>query len=158
MIILWRLDDRLIHGQVISVLVPKLNIGAIATISKSIAEDTFRQELYRLACPHHLVLHFVSVDEASQHYEKWLHDSKRYILLFEKPQDMHLLAQMVGVPPEINLANLGHQAGREMLFESLYLDEAEKAALNSLTELGAKIFYQQVPNGDLHGYLGVRGK
>jgi len=145
MIVLWRLDDRLIHGQVIAVLVPQLNMDGIITVSKSVAGDAFRQELYRLACPPSLELQFATVADAISGYPAWSADSKRCMLLFDNPGEMLELAKAVGAPAEINLANLGCCSGRNAAFDSIYITEDEEKTLSELAKLGAQIYYQQVP-------------
>ncbi len=145
MIVLWRLDDRLIHGQVIAVLVPQLNIEGIITISHAVAGDDFRQELYRLACPPSLSLKFTSVADAIANFAAWQADGKRWLLLFENPHEMLELAKTVGAPAEIILANLGCCSGRNAAFDSIYISEDEEKALQELAQLGSHIYYQQVP-------------
>jgi len=144
-IALWRLDDRLIHGQVIAVLVPQLNIDGIITVSKSVSGDTFRQELYRMACPPSLALQFASVAEATGSFAAWQAEGKRWLLLFENPYEMLELAQSVGAPAEVYLANLGCCSGRNAAFDSIYISEDEERALQELAKLGTHIYYQQVP-------------
>ena len=146
MIALWRLDDRLIHGQVLAVLVPQLKIDAIVTISKAVANDPFRIELYQLACPPELPLQFVDVPKAVELYVDWQKDSKRYLLVFDNPQEMLALAKEVGPPASINLANLGFHAGRTACFDAIYLDPEEEKILRELSALGVDLYYQQVPS------------
>jgi mannose/fructose/N-acetylgalactosamine-specific phosphotransferase system component IIB len=145
MIVLWRLDDRLIHGQVIAVLVPQLNIDGIITVSQVVAGDAFRQELYRMACPPSLSLKFTSVTDAIGNYAAWQAEGKRWLMLFENPHEMLELAKSVGAPAEVYLANLGCCAGRNAAFDSIYISEDEEKALRELAALGSHLFYQQVP-------------
>lgn len=145
MIALWRLDDRLIHGQVIAVLVPQLNLDGIITVSRAVAGDAFRQELYRMACPPSLALQFTSVANAIGNFAAWQGEGKRWLLLFENPHEMLELAKSVGAPAEVNLANLGCCSGRNAAFDSIYISEDEEKALWELAKLGTRIYYQQVP-------------
>jgi mannose/fructose/N-acetylgalactosamine-specific phosphotransferase system component IIB len=145
MIVLWRLDDRLIHGQVIAVLLPQLNLEGIITVSQAVAVDAFRQELYRMACPPSLSLQFTSVTEAACNYAAWQAEGRRWLLLFENPHEMLELAKAVGAPAEVDLANLGCCAGRNAAFDSIYISEDEEKALRELAKLGTRIYYQQVP-------------
>lgn len=145
MIALWRLDDRLIHGQVIAVLVPQLNIEGIITISRAVAGDAFRQELYRLACPPALELQFATVTDAVPKYPAWQKEETRWLLLFENPHEMLELAKTVGAPAEIDLANLGCCAGRNAAYDSIYINADEEKALRELAALGTRIYYQQIP-------------
>ena len=51
MIILYRVDDRLIHGQVVEAWIPSLGIEQAIVISDEIAKDGLRQRLLRFAMP-----------------------------------------------------------------------------------------------------------
>jgi mannose/fructose/N-acetylgalactosamine-specific phosphotransferase system component IIB len=146
MIVLWRLDDRLIHGQVITVLVPQLNIEGIITVSRVVAGDEFRQQLYRLACPPQLEIQFAIVADAAANYKTWLVEEKRWLLLFDSPHEMLELAKAVGAPAEVNLANLGCSRERNEAFESIYITAEEEQALRELDQMGTRIYYQQVPS------------
>jgi mannose/fructose/N-acetylgalactosamine-specific phosphotransferase system component IIB len=146
MIVLWRLDDRLIHGQVITVLVPQLNIEGIITVSRVVAGDEFRRELYRLACPPTLEIQFATVADAIPQYTTWSAEGKRWLLLFDNPQEMLELAKAIGAPAEVNLANLGCSSSRNEAFESIYITAEEEQALRELSGLGTRIYYQQVPS------------
>lgn len=155
MISLWRLDDRLIHGQVLTVLVPGLSIGAIITVSTMTAGNTFKQDLFRLACPPDLTLYFLDAKATAEQYKQWAEESRHNLFLFDNPQEMLELAKTVGAPPKINLANLSMKPERQMKFDALYLNPTEENALDELARMGSELFYQQVPSAEALPYKAV---
>ena len=62
---LFRVDDRLIHGQVVVGWGQPLHVGFIALVDDAVRASPFEQELYRMGVPPHIEVIFASVAEAA---------------------------------------------------------------------------------------------
>ena len=64
MIILYRVDDRLVHGQVVEGWVPLLHAEELAVVSDEIAGDEMLRTIMRFATPEGVDLKVMTVAEA----------------------------------------------------------------------------------------------
>jgi len=82
---LTRVDDRLIHAQILLLWVKTTNINTIVLVDDEVANNPFLAEIYRLAMPTHIRLHVKTVEEAitydySSEPELW-HDRRTLVLM-----------------------------------------------------------------------------
>ena len=61
---LFRIDDRLIHGQVVVGWGQPLDLGFIVLVDDEVASSDWEQELYRMGVPPEMEVYFHTVDEA----------------------------------------------------------------------------------------------
>ena len=65
-IVLFRVDERLIHGQVVVGWGQPLDIDYIVLVDDEVAASEWEQELYRMGVPPEMDVHFLSVEEAGR--------------------------------------------------------------------------------------------
>jgi len=137
-IILFRVDERLIHGQVVvgwgSVIAP----DQIIVVDDEIAESAWERELYSIGLPPEIEAHFHTIEEARQLIDEWRADDRRTILLTRDIRAMRRLAEgglLEG--EEINLGGLHAAPGRVEVLPYLYLSPDERAELLELHSTGA---------------------
>ena len=68
---LYRIDDRLIHGQVVVGWGQPLNLGFIALVDDEVAGSEWEQELYRMGVPPDMDVFFATPDDASRQLDQW---------------------------------------------------------------------------------------
>ena len=60
---LWfRIDNRLVHGQVIEAWLPYLEAGRLLVVNDAIADDQLQQSIMSLAVPHKVKVEFLPLD------------------------------------------------------------------------------------------------
>src|SRR5690242_21954568 len=80
-IALYRIDDRLIHGQVVVGWGKPLNVGFIVLVDDAVRASTWEQELYRMGVPPDIEVVFASTEEASERLPQWESDGRVGILV-----------------------------------------------------------------------------
>src|SRR3989441_5902086 len=80
-IALSRLDDRLIHGQVVVGWGKPLKGGFIVLVDDAVRSSAWEQELYRMGVPAEIEVVFASTEEARQHLANWERDPRVGILV-----------------------------------------------------------------------------
>ena len=80
-VVLTRIDDRLIHGQVVIGWVQALQARRIVLVNDDVRANAWEQELYALGVPPGLIVEFTSVEEAVERVPTWQSDGTRTILL-----------------------------------------------------------------------------
>src|SRR4051812_22666857 len=80
-IVLCRIDDRLIHGQVVIGWGRPLGINLIILVDDQVAQSDWEQELYRMAVDPDIEVRFASVADAAAHLQEWQTNGKRGLVL-----------------------------------------------------------------------------
>ena len=146
-ILLNRVDDRLIHGQVVVGWGRPLGIDLIILVDDQVATSPWEQELYRMAVPPEIELRFATIAEAVPALGAWQAAPCRSLLLTGDIATMAALhAADAAVVRAINLGGLHHQPGRRQRLPYLYLTDEELARLRGLEAAGARVTAQDVPS------------
>ena len=80
-IVLYRVDERLIHGQVVVGWGGHLRPGRYVVVDTVLAESEWEQDLYRLGVPDDIQLMFVTPEAARRELESWEESKVRTVLL-----------------------------------------------------------------------------
>jgi PTS system mannose-specific IIB component/fructoselysine and glucoselysine-specific PTS system IIB component len=145
-IVLCRIDDRLIHGQVVVGWGRALGINLIILVDDQVAASSWEQELYRMAVTPEIDVRFVTVAQASGEMTDWQSNGKRGLLLtgdLETRAALH--AASPGIVHRINLGGIHHRAGRRERLPFVYLTDQELLRLQQLESQGAVITAQDLP-------------
>ncbi|MGI8619023.1 MAG: PTS system mannose/fructose/N-acetylgalactosamine-transporter subunit IIB [Gemmatimonadaceae bacterium] len=143
---LHRIDDRLIHGQVVVGWGRPLRVGFIALVDDTVAASEWEQELYRMGVPPEMTLYFADVAGAEREHAAWTSDARPGIVLTADIETMTRLAARVPVA-EVNLGGIHHKPGRTQRLRYVFLNPEEERALRALADGGVKISAQDVPGG-----------
>lgn len=145
-LLLCRVDDRLIHGQVVLGWGRPLGLERIVLVDDGVAANEWEQELYRMAVPQGLEVLCVSTADAIARLDAWREERTRTALL---TGDLPTMVQLHAANPQavhrINLGGIHHRHGRTERLPYLYLTDAELGLLRGLAEAGAEISAQDLP-------------
>jgi D-glucosaminate PTS system EIIB component len=112
-ILVNRVDDRLIHGQVVVGWGRPLGIDLIILVDDQVSESPWEQDLYRMAVPAEIELRFASIAEAARSLPEWQAAPRRSLLLTGDIATMAALNAADGsVVHTINLGGVHHRPGR----------------------------------------------
>jgi len=143
---LYRIDERLIHGQVVVGWGAETRPDRIIVVDDALASSEWEQELYLLGLPPAITAHFAAVGEARSSLPEWRTDPQRSIILTRNADTMQRLGSgglLRGV--EVNVGGLHHAPGRRQVLPYIYLSEAESAALRALADEGAEVSARDLP-------------
>jgi PTS system mannose-specific IIB component/fructoselysine and glucoselysine-specific PTS system IIB component len=145
-IVLCRVDDRLLHGQVVLGWGQPLGIDQIILVDDQVSTSEWEQDLYRMSVTPNIEVRFVSVAEAKTHLAEWQGNGRRGLLL---TGDVETMAALYIADPvtlhHINLGGVHHRAGRRERLPYLYLTDEELRSLEVLEAKGADITAQDLP-------------
>lgn len=143
-LVLYRVDDRLIHGQVVVGWGQPLDIGFIVLVDDQVACSDWEQELYRMGTPPEMDVYFHSVDDAATALAKYEQDERPGILLTGDLDSMLRLVKQAGVRA-VNLGGIHHRADRRQRLRYVFLSPSEEKVLRAMAQEGATITAQDVP-------------
>lgn len=142
---LYRIDDRLIHGQVVVGWGQPLDIAFIVLVDDDVATSEWEQELYRMGVPPEMRVVFETVVSAAEHLPRYRADSERGILLTGDIATMRRLIAADGAIPAVNLGGIHHRADRSQRLRYVFLSRDEEHALRALAAQGVEVSAQDVP-------------
>jgi len=142
---LYRIDDRLIHGQVVVGWGQPLAVGFIVLVDDEVANSDWEQELYRLGVPEGMDVHFDDLSRAVANLPAYIRDPRPGILLTKDIETMGRLIERVPTIRKINIGGLHHRSGRVQKLRFVFLDDGEEQALRCLARQGVVIAAQDVP-------------
>lgn len=142
---LVRIDDRLIHGQVIAVWCKHRPFTRIVIVDDEVAADPFMQEVMRLAAPPGLRVDVLSLEEAIRRLPQDPHPRETTMVLLRSPQVARRLYEGGVRYTALNVGGMGRGLGRRPLFRHIAASDEEIAALKVLAEQGVDITLRTVP-------------
>ena len=146
-IVLYRVDERLIHGQVVVGWGSELRPDEIVVVDDDLATSEWEQELYAMGLPSNLTTSFETVADARTHLDDWRHNKKRVLVLTRDIATMHRLAQAGALRGEdVNIGGIHYAPGRAAVLPYVYLSEAEMSALKALESEGVRLSARDLPD------------
>lgn len=143
---LVRLDDRLIHGQVVAGWVKHLRAQKIVVIDDDVADDPFQLSLMKIAVPEGVDVEVGRVAESRNLLQEIEESPKRAIVLFSQTSDVYRLCVDFGVSPKVlNIGGVRFREGREQLSETLFLSDQEIQLLANMVNSGIEVEFQPTP-------------
>lgn len=142
---LIRLDDRLIHGQVVVGWGHALAVERILLIDDHVAANEWERELYRVGVPPGMEVEFASVAEAPDVLDRSAGSSERTIVLVA---DVDTLIRVCGtstVVKKVNVGGLHEREGRRQRLPYVFLSDDEAMRLSELRNNGVEVTAQDVP-------------
>lgn len=136
-IVLFRVDERLIHGQVVVGWGGPLHADRIVVVDDDIAASPWEQELYCLGVPPEIEASFVSVAEARRLLPAWRGEPPRTVVLVRDLATLGRLAEEGLLrDEEVNLGGIHHAVGRDRVLPYLFLSREERSGLRALADGG----------------------
>ncbi|UCF20494.1 MAG: PTS sugar transporter subunit IIB [Gemmatimonadota bacterium] len=146
-ILLCRVDDRLIHGQVVVGWGAALGIDYVAVVDDDLFDSEWEQDLYRAGLSETIEARFLNVDEAAVSMPQWSQSQERGFVLTRDVRTMRRLADVGALDDqEVNLGGLHDAPGRRRLLPYLFLADGDVAELRRLQRSGVRVSAQDVPS------------
>lgn len=148
---LYRIDDRLIHGQVVVGWGQPLNLGFIVLVDDVVAEADWEQELYRMGVPPSMDVYFTSTRDAARGIAKYVSDRRTGMVLTGTVESMLELARTSVLPiTAVNVGGIHHREDRTQRLRYVFLNKSEEHGLRQMKELGVTVTAQDVPSATSH--------
>jgi len=143
-ILLTRIDNRLIHGQVATQWCGGIGANLILVANDEVASNTLRQGLMDMAAPSYAQTRYWTIEKTIT----TIHKAANHQLIFiicETPMDVLRLVEG-GVPiKKVNIGNMHMAKGKRQVVGSVAVDDADVEAFKRLQELGVELEIRRVP-------------
>lgn len=145
-IVLTRIDDRLIHGQVMTAWVKSTEGNRIIIVDDAVAKDQFLQRVLKMAAPPGIKVEVYDVEEGAEVLKADPKDDERVIILVKYPDTIEKLVDKgVGIKNLI-VGGMGAGPGRKKFYRNISVSEEEKAIFSRLLDKGVAIDIRIVPD------------
>lgn len=143
-IVLARIDDRLIHGQVATVWSKATNCQRIIVCDDEVAKDKIRSTLLKQVAPSGIKSHVVDLAKAVRVYNNPKYENDRCLLLFTNPSSVLYLVEH-GVPiKSVNIGGMSFHEGKHQITSAVSVDDTDIAAFKKLNEMGIELEIRKV--------------
>jgi len=140
-----RIDDRLIHGQVIAIWCRHQRFTRVVVVDDGVAADPFMRDVLTLAAPPGLAVQVLSLAEGLRELGVGRPDRPTTMVLLKSPSAAQRLYEGGVTFNRLNIGGVGGGPGRHTLFRNIALSDEELAILESLLARGVQITLLTVP-------------
>lgn len=143
---LVRVDDRLIHGQVVAIWLKALNARRIVIVDDRTARDEFLREVITLAAPSGVPVEVLDLESGTARVRDLAADPEPVFVLMRSPLvALHL--REAGVEfPLLNVGGLGAGPTRKPLYRNISASPEERDAFRQLESMGTMVELRIVEN------------
>ncbi len=144
-IILARIDDRLIHGQVTEGWGRYIKPEYILVVSDEVALSDWQKELCLAALPDFMEGIVVTVDSAPEIINELDQDSRPVYVLFESPHDAYKVVEKGAKIHSLNVGGMHSEKGKREILDYIYVDDEDTKYLKALGNAGLKMDFRDLP-------------
>lgn len=142
-LLLARVDDRLIHGQVMTAWMKLLPAKEILIADDKVAKDPFMTQVLTMAAPGGVKVKVYSVEQAAQALKEGLKAPS--IMLAKTPLTYKKIMDLGAEIPEINIGGMGISGERKTLYKNIAADQQERDAIKEFINKGIQVKIQVIP-------------
>lgn len=151
-IIQARIDDRLLHGQVVVKWIPYLEVDTVIIIDNELDSNSFLKRVTLTAAPKNIQSLVTSIEGFVECYEK---AKGRTLLIAKKPQVFEKLINQGIDIKKVILGGMGSCEGRHNLYRNIHVSGEEIDSLIKITELSIEVNIQIIPDDKAKNILKI---
>ncbi|EQK43919.1 MAG: PTS N-acetylgalactosamine transporter subunit IIB [Paraclostridium bifermentans] len=144
-IVLTRIDNRLIHGQVATMWSSSVGANLLLVANDEVSKNEFRQGLMDMAAPSFAQTRYFSIEKTINIINR-ASESQHIAIICETPQDVLKLVEG-GVPiKKVNIGNMHMAQGKRQVSKAVCVDDSDVDAFKKLKALGVELEIRRVPS------------
>jgi len=145
-IVLARIDNRLIHGQVLESWVPYVNADCIVVANDQVAGNAFQKLLMETAVPRGIRVVIDTLDHVARLLSSRELTDRKILLLLANSQDALELHRLGVDCVKLNLGNMHGGEGKQRVACTIALAPADVDNLRLLEADGVRVVSQCIPS------------
>lgn len=143
--VLFRIDDRLIHGQVVVGWARYIEAGRIVVANDRLSGDETQRMLYQMVASPELSIEVHTVEEAARLALRRDVADVNIIFLFENPPDLLRFARLGVSIKSVNIGGMRHSEGKRQIHEAVFVDREDHRLFHTLKAMGIYMEIRMVP-------------
>lgn len=145
MVVLARIDDRLIHGQVVEGWVNYLKATWVLVADDAVAANPVQRSIMEISVPEGLRVFIGTVAEVCGKLRTPELAKGRAILLFSRPRDVVRFLEHGEACERLNIGGMRFVPGKRKVLDVLAVDDVDLEALREVLRRGIRVEVQTVP-------------
>ena len=141
----FRVDDRLIHGQIVTAWLAYADAKQIVCADDKAAKDDLQKMLLQMATPKGVKLHLVTIEEAKALLSSDTSDLKTLLLVRGTNEAADLLPLLPKLK-SVNIGNLNMKTGKKKILSNVWVDEQDVVGFKKMQVFGKEVEVRAVPN------------
>lgn len=147
-LVLIRIDDRLIHGQVVENWMKSLKINHVVVVNDFVAGDRMQKTLFSMAVPEQAKISILSIAQATEAILNGQFERDRAMLLLVSPQDvLNLINKGVRIK-EVNVGGMHYSPDKKQILKAISVSKEDIQAFQELDKLGVHLEARMVPDDE----------
>lgn len=139
-----RLDDRLVHGQIINNWCTSEDITEIIVINKEVANNDMRRIIIEMSVPQGINILFCDVNDALEIYEEEA-KFESLMIIFENPFEILEFIENGGKLSSLNIGGMSFKKGRKKLSTAFYANDDELESLKTIADKNINLEIRLLP-------------
>lgn len=145
MVVLARIDQRLIHGLGVNQWAPALQVKRFMVVDDVLCNNDDIKASMRMAKPAGTGVSVISTETAITNFKAGKYDGQRVLILVKEPETLIKLMEGGVEIPKVDLGIMFNEDGREAVTKFIALNDKERADLQTIKDKGVPIVIQYVP-------------
>lgn len=146
MITFIRADDRLIHGQCQTKIIPIHKINRVIGVDETTASNPLLKKIFEMASPAAVRVTVHNFEDALTPITKCMVNDKNTLIIARRPSIiLKLYEKIPDLYKEVNIANIPKEGEGFLIRKDIWIDNEQLVAIKKLDDLGVNIFFQQFP-------------
>ncbi|MBT3392472.1 MAG: PTS sugar transporter subunit IIB [Elusimicrobiaceae bacterium] len=139
-----RVDDRLIHGQIIQAWLPVIKVEEILVVSEETAKDKIRKSMMRISVPQNYNLETLNCKSATNYLKE--NESKKIMILCHTTKELRCLVDAGVDFKQVNIGGMHYSHGKEELVKNVFAGEEDRENLKFLLDKNIDIDTRMIPS------------
>ena len=152
MVVLARIDQRLIHGLVVNQWAPALQVKRFMVVDDVLCNNDDIKASMRMAKPAGTGVFVISTETAITNFKAGKYDGQRVLVLVKEPETLIKLMEGGVEIPKVDLGIMFNEDGREAVTKFIALNDKERADLQTIKDKGVPVVIQYVPTDAEEAY------
>ena len=151
-ILLTRIDDRLIHGQVTEGWGRYLKPDLILVVSDDVSSSDWECDICLAGLPEGTIGEVVETAEAATRINELIDDDRKSYVIFGSPKDAYNAVEDGAHISKINVGGLHSAQGKREIIDYIYVDDTDSYYLKALKDAGIELEFKDLPQ---HAHVDV---
>ena len=145
---LVRIDDRLIHGQIVQGWLKSVAIDRILVVSDEVASDKMQCVLLSMAVPGSVKLSIKTIKDAATEIKNNVYENEKTMVLFSNPQDVVKIINYGVVIKSVNIGGMHFVRGKKQLLQNVSVDDDDVKSFMFLIEQKIELETRALPHDE----------
>lgn len=146
MIALFRVDHRLLHGQVIYSWLKSIDCNVILIANDNVAQDEVRQQLLKLSAPVDKKLLIRTIEKSTAILRNPKNQPAKFFIITENIHDAWQLTEQITDVEKINIGSIKSSGDTEKVNNAVFLNHQDKIILRKFRQRNILLDVRQVAN------------